>query len=337
MSFDLGDDWESIFDNGIPEPTAADVMFDSFIYASDLDDIAEPEPLIHNTLFMNSLAWLIGKPGHGKSFIAVDIAGHVATGETWAGCPTKQGTVMYLVAEGGSGMRMRVRTWEKVTGHRIERRMALKTAAVQVMDPGPWAAFVEATTRLDPVLIVVDTQARVTVGMEENSARDMGMFVSRLDQLRLATGACVLIVHHQGRGDGEHMRGSTAMDGAADTVISVKKDGEMITVKCDKQKELAPFEALQFQLKEADPSAYVSPMGPLDTLSSFDTPVVAAGLRRWWDSDGTEFVSVAYLVEREYFSKSRFHDMKQALIRKGLVEAKGEGVSRRYSLMHCPY
>jgi len=331
MSFDV--EW-SYIDNG--EPTAADLMFASFISAADLDSIPEPEPLIHKTLFMNSLAWLIGRPGHGKSFIAIDLAAHIALGETWAGCPTKKGKVMYLVAEGGSGIRERIRTWEDASGQWIGHQMMLKTAAVQVMDSTAWAAFVEATARLGPVLVVVDTQARVTVGMEENSAKEMGMFVSRLDHLRLATGACVLVVHHQGRGDGEHMRGSTAMDGAADTVIGVKKVDTEVRLECLKQKEAAAFEPLLFRLVEHAPSAYASLISD-DTHLSLDTPMISMSLKRWWDSDETDWVSASYLVETEIFAKATFHRIKKSLIRRGAVEEKGEGQAKRYRLLHEPY
>lgn len=88
---------------------------------------------------------------------------------------------------------------------------------------------------LQPTLILLDTQARITVGMEENAAKDMGEFVDKLERLRRASGACVLIVHHMGR-NGEHMRGSTALEGAATTILQASKEDNEITVSCEKQR-----------------------------------------------------------------------------------------------------
>ena len=40
-----------------------------------------------------------------------------------------------------------------------------------------------------------NTMARTLVGGDENSAKDMGEFVSNVENIRRETGACVLVVH----------------------------------------------------------------------------------------------------------------------------------------------
>src|SRR5215217_3573886 len=65
-----------------------------------LEAIPPPEFLIDGYLIRNSLAWLGGKPGHYKSFVAVEMACCVATGTNWHGYKVKQGKVLYLIAEG---------------------------------------------------------------------------------------------------------------------------------------------------------------------------------------------------------------------------------------------
>ena len=50
-----------------------------------------------------------------------------------------------------------------------------------------------------PALIIVDTLARCMVGGDENSAKDMGLFIAHADALRKETGATVLIIHHTGK------------------------------------------------------------------------------------------------------------------------------------------
>ena len=85
--------------------------------SAGLDSIPPPQPLVDGILYLDSLAWLHGKPGHGKSFVALDWAGCVATGAPWQGHEvTSRGTVVYLAAEGVAGVRQRVRAWEERTG-----------------------------------------------------------------------------------------------------------------------------------------------------------------------------------------------------------------------------
>ncbi len=98
------------------------------------------------------------------------------------------------------------------------------------------------------VLVIIDTQARVTVGLDENSSKDMGQLVDAAELIReLSGGACVLLVHHEPR-NGEHPRGHSAMDGAGTTLLRVTKDGPLITVTNPKQKDAAEAQPVRLVL-----------------------------------------------------------------------------------------
>jgi hypothetical protein len=198
-----------------------------------LDQVAKrppPQPLIKELLNLDSAAWLIGAPGSRKSFVALDMAMHVAAGKPWQGLKTTQARVLIVAAEGAGGMGKRVRAYEKAHGG-LPDGVYVLPRPVQSADGGKWAVLVEAARRLlggpegqaMPCLIVMDTQARVTVGLEENNATDMGFYIAAVEALRQATGACVLTVHHTGRKGGD-ARGSSAIDGAQDTELKVVKD-----------------------------------------------------------------------------------------------------------------
>jgi RecA-family ATPase len=176
-----------------------------------LRSIPKPMPLIENWLFKNSLAWIQGKWGNGKTFVAVDIACCVATGTEWHGNAATQGVVLYLIAEGASGLDPRVEAWEAAAGCEATGIVFLpspvqlgKTVHIDV------AAFRMLLRNLQPVLVIIDTQARVTVGAEENSNRDMGIFVDVLETLRAECGSTMLVVHHEPR-NGENLRGAVAL------------------------------------------------------------------------------------------------------------------------------
>ncbi|MCA1646651.1 MAG: helicase RepA family protein [Chloroflexi bacterium] len=50
-----------------------------------------------------------------------------------------------------------------------------------------------------PVALFTDTLARGMVGVDENSAQDMGLFIQTADRIRQATGATVVVLHHHGK------------------------------------------------------------------------------------------------------------------------------------------
>ncbi len=102
-----------------------------------------------------------------------------------------------------------------------------------------WRTLIAACREIKPVMVVLDTQARITVGMDENDNGQMGVLTEAVRLLKEATGACVLVVHHIGR-NGENARGASAIDGAQDTEVRIErpKPKELRAVmSLDKQKD----------------------------------------------------------------------------------------------------
>ncbi|MGE7437537.1 AAA family ATPase [Kitasatospora sp. NPDC001175] len=241
---------------------AVESLLAEMLDTTALDNMPSLESLVGDLLHLDTLARIIGPSGHMKSFVTIDIAGHVGTGKPWHGRPVRQGTVVYLVAEGARGIRKRVRAWERHHGVRMDNVLFLPRP-VQAMDP-EWLVLIEACRRLDPVLVVVDTQARVSVGVEENSAKELGLVVDRMEQLRSATGGCVLLIHHTGH-QGEHGRGSTSAKGALQSELHVSKKGEalstVVTVKTGKQKDDEEGPDIEFGLHIVDIPGETKPDG----------------------------------------------------------------------------
>jgi hypothetical protein len=231
------------------DPAPADpveALLAELIPASGLDGIPPPDPLVDGLLDRNSLARVIGKSGHGKSFFMIDIAGHVALGEDWHGHKVSQGDVVYMVAEGASGIRKRVRAWEK--HHEVELGDKVKFLPRPVQVAGKeWKTWVAAMHALQPALIVIDTQARVTAGANENGPEDMGVLVARLELLRKYTDACIVLVHHKGH-SGDHGRGHSSVIAAMDAEIEVtREDKAKIAILSTKQKDEEDFDPIRLQ------------------------------------------------------------------------------------------
>ena len=110
--------------------------------------------------------------------------------------------------------------------------------------------------------VVLDTLARCMVGADENSAKDCGIVVDAMIRLLSHTpgGRGVLLgVHHAGK-DGKTLRGSSAFEGAADTVYFSCRDGAIITLDREKRKDGPEFDRHQFVIDpiEGTSSAVIS-------------------------------------------------------------------------------
>jgi hypothetical protein len=228
--------------------------------ATEMAESPAPEPLVYGLLDMETESWLIGAPGSLKSFIALDIAGHVGAGRDWQGHRVRKSKVLYIAAEGVRGMVLRTRAWMKTHGD-MEGVTFLPYPVKVKSHDGQWEALVQLAREGDggePYgMVIVDTQARVSVGLEENSATDIGILLDAVSALKRATGACVLVVHHTGR-NGQDARGSSAIDGAQDTELKVVRAEPRSSLVCkivqDKQKDMAEGDAggLPLRLRVVD-------------------------------------------------------------------------------------
>lgn len=233
-----------------PEPTAdaVDALIAEMLNADQLQERPAPKYLIKGLLNLDSEAWTIGEPGCKKSFVVLDQAIHVVKGMPWRGLKVSQGPVVMIAAEGAAGMSTRVKAWQQEYGP-IGEGFYMLPRPVQASNTGAWRVLAEACKRLGAVMVIIDTQARVTVGLKENDATDMGVYVHAVGVIREATGACVHTIHHTGRNGGD-ARGSSAIDGAQGTELKVVKKSAyagMLTV--EKQKDMEEIEDIPLNFK----------------------------------------------------------------------------------------
>ncbi|MEU6616708.1 AAA family ATPase [Streptomyces parvus] len=211
-----------------------------FITLDELLEMEDPEWLIDGVLTLDTLARINGDSGIGKSFVVLDMAAHIALGLEWHGHEVKQGTVIHLIAEGARGHKKRVQAWMKHHEKRLDDHYVMYPEAVQVAEDEAWSAFAEECIARKPMLIILDTQARVTLGINEDGNTDMGPIAEKLENLRKATQACVLLVHHTGHGM-ERGRGASAMTAVMNSefLLKRKKDERVITLINTKEKDEA--------------------------------------------------------------------------------------------------
>ncbi|EKN3336997.1 helicase RepA family protein [Yersinia enterocolitica] len=194
----------------------------------------------------NTLASIYGPSGSYKSFLAVSWACHIATGKPWASRRVTQGSVVYIVGEGGIGVPRRIRAWEMEFNdgtpieslYRIDCPVfpASPESVEQVIKA---AQDVTAQTGSPVRLIVLDTLARCFGGSDENAAKDMGAFIQGCDFIKAETGATVLVIHHSGKDLDKGARGSSAFRAALDVEFNVRREGEggALVLSCTKMKD----------------------------------------------------------------------------------------------------
>lgn len=273
-----------------------------------------PTWLVDGIIPENSLTALYGAPGHGKSFVALDLALSIAAGVPWQGHAVQKGYVVYISAEGGSGIGKRVGAWLTFHGYTADDYADLFASfIVSAIRINPESEdvddIIEQTVHsLDyletlayegygpddaepPLFIIVDTLARCFEG-DENKQEDMGNFIKGLDYLRDRHGATVLVVHHTGK-SGPEERGSSAFRGACDTMMLAERNEESgITLSCTKQKDSEEFEPKPFDLM---------------VISGWDSCVITDG-REGKDKKTAELLNIlrtaGSLTHKEWFEKA---------------------------------
>lgn len=216
-------------------------------------DIAHMQPmeyLIERHVPKGGLGFLYGAPGAGKSFVALDMALHLAYGrQDWHGDEirgSETGWVIYLAREGSAGFKARIEAWEQnaiLHDPDPEKcRFALIRETLNFMQPEDIHRLIQAVEQagLKPIdLIVVDTVSRVIPGADENLQKDMTLFVTACEALQYRFGCAVMGVHHAGKSG--QMRGSTVFTGAGDFIFTLQKDDKQktdIKLTCAKQKDI---------------------------------------------------------------------------------------------------
>lgn len=251
----------------------------------DLEELPPPEPLIRDTLDLRTVALLAGAPGTTKSFVALDWSACVATGVNWNDREVRAGRVLYIAGEGVHGIGPRLRAWEQERGTTIPHdALRLRPEAVQLTHAASVDRLVEYVERERFSLVVVDTLARSSVGVDENSAEGMGRIVAAVERLKRATGdGTVLLVHHTGK-DGATIRGSSSLEGATDTAYLTIRDPLGVRLSRVKRKDGPRDDSTVLALHEIrvgeDEDAVSAVLRPVD--KSQEREIVGSARDRAW-------------------------------------------------------
>lgn len=232
------------------------------------DELAKEPPidwLIDGWLPARELSVLYGSPGTFKSFIA----------QGWS-CQLSVSNyvTLYIAAEGISGLRPRVDAWRarrfgdpyrkmrqwhyfnsNVWLDQDNNRQLWVDELAKHLNPLGEDEFRQPTT---PDLIVVDTLARNFLG-DENSAKEMGLFIDGIERIRRALDTAILVVHHTVKGDKRVERGTEALRAASFAMFRTsnpttrpRRGGGSVLLECDRMKDGAPPQELRVDFDRQD-------------------------------------------------------------------------------------
>lgn len=191
--------------------------------------------LVQAIVQTDSLFQIFAPSSAGKSFLAIDLACCVATGKKWHGYNVVTGVVVYVVAEGASGIRDRLAAWATFHNGGQDPLVYVITLPAMLHRWDEVGALAEWCAELGAVLVIIDTYARSTLGLDENDNTAAGLAIDGMDTIRRATGAAVGVVHHTGY-TGNRGRGASALYGAMETVIAVQGDATSLSLTTKPEK-----------------------------------------------------------------------------------------------------
>lgn len=187
---------------------------------------------------------LYGPSGSGKTFFVLDLAATIARGADWRGRKVSACRVVYVAAEAREGVKKRMDAYDQHVCAEGDRPDIIASAPNLLSTDA--AEMAKAIGHAG--LIILDTMAASHSG-DENSAKDMGLFLAACKDLSHATGAMVLAVHHTGKEDSKGMRGSSALFAGADFVMEVFKNDKEHGAMLSKSRDDATGASFSFVLK----------------------------------------------------------------------------------------
>ena len=244
------------------------------------------------------VAMIYGASTSGKSFFALDLGMSIAKGDAWReNHTTKQGTVVYVCAEGADDFIKRVGAYSK--HHNIGHLpFEVIDAAPNLMETKDVTELIAELTRAPVGIVFLDTLACMSVGGDENTAKDMAILIAHCKLISKLTGALVVLVHHTGKDETKGARGSSSLYGAMDTVIEISRAGDVRTAKITKQKGGADGQEFGFKLIPV-------PVGTDEDGDDIITCVIehtatVPKAQRKKDPKGTNEIIVIRALQREY-------------------------------------
>jgi hypothetical protein len=223
---------------GVPASAPAALRF-AVIPAHRFADRKPQRWIIRGVVPRAETVTIIGEPGSGKSFIALDLAGAVARGIPWRDHKVTPGRAVYVAAEGATGFRNRLVAYARHHNLSLDQlQIGVISEAPNLLKKDDARDLVLAVRAFGSTdLVVVDTLAQSMPGGDENSGEDVGKVLGHCRAIHKHTGATVVLVHHVGKDKSRGARGWSGILGAVDAEITIDRDAAGREARISKMKD----------------------------------------------------------------------------------------------------
>jgi RecA-family ATPase len=211
------------------------------VWENELVELPPLRWLIENVMPLGDIGMFFGPTQSFKSFLALDIACHVARDKTWSGHAVCGGTVIYVAGEAQAALERRNFAWRQA--HKAApANLGFWMEPVQIWHEDSVAEFMTGIDEqcrsqnvASPCLIIFDTYHKCMAGKDEDDAGDAGLAFNNLERIKEMYNCTILLIHHPGR-KGNHPRGSSCIDTDVDFLYQVTANKEKNLITLTKQK-----------------------------------------------------------------------------------------------------
>ena len=224
----------------------------------------KPKPidyLIKGYMRKGGLGMIYGESGCGKSFTVLDLAASIACEdiETWHGIKLHHGPVVYFAGEGADGINARLACWcseRNIDPEKLQLEVFDEVFKLDCGNEDPDHSLQTTINEIkaafpEPALVIFDT-VNIYMKAEENSNSEVGRFCLACRKIIQDLGCTVWLVHHTGLNTEakNRARGASALKGAMDFELQLKKSEALLTLSTPKIKDGKEQPDLLFNLTQ---------------------------------------------------------------------------------------
>ena len=237
-------------------------------------DIKPPQYLINQVWPEEGIGFVAGPPKAFKSFLTLEMAFSIATGQPFLGrfeVPAERRVLVVQQESSLGAFQVRVANCARRFGESYNLYI-LSNKSLSLEDEAQIERLEAEIERIRPALVILDPLASFISG-DENSASEMGEVIRLLRRLRDTYRTGFAVVHHSTKGNGKvstdrggmRMRGSSAFYAAAEAGIWVDRvDDESLRSKV--RFELKESEAADQITVEMDPDTTALTIGTAEPI-----------------------------------------------------------------------
>lgn len=242
-----GTGWQYRLDDGaLPHPEAdlEDLSGSPYTLYTAADALAPQPPIdwiISDLFSAGSVSLLVGDPGSAKTYSLLDAAVCVAQGHPWLTYATASVPVLMVDEESGP-RRLARRLGDVLRGHNAATTTPVFYLTLERFNLQAASEIQRLTDAIEETkarFIILDALVDLMPGADENSAGDTHPIFMALRAIAEDADAALVVIHHNSKA-GQY-RGSSAIHGAVDLLLSIKKQGDALTFEVVKGRDVEPF------------------------------------------------------------------------------------------------